>query len=58
MHIGKPLPSDYFAAYERAEDLNGMLDCLVMKSKLANWSGDETSASQCDKKYLQLLADQ
>lgn len=34
-----------------------MLDCLLMKSKIANWGGDETTAAQADEMYMQLLAD-
>ncbi|KAF2160284.1 hypothetical protein M409DRAFT_70619 [Zasmidium cellare ATCC 36951] len=44
-------------AYQRIEDISGMLDCLLMKSKIANWSGDETTSAQADEMYMQLLAD-
>ena len=39
------------------EDLAGMLDCLVMKARLARACGDESSAELADEMYDQLLAD-
>ncbi|KAK4609122.1 Anaphase-promoting complex subunit 5 [Fulvia fulva] len=44
-------------AYQKVEDLNGMLDCLLMKEKIAIWDGDETTAGNAEEMYLQLLAD-
>ncbi|KXT10657.1 hypothetical protein AC579_6348 [Pseudocercospora musae] len=43
--------------YQRTKDIQGQLDCLLMKSKIASWSEDAASASQADDMYLQLLAD-
>jgi len=44
--------------YARLEDLGGVLDCLVMKARLARCRGDEDSAVQADALYAQVLADQ
>ena len=43
--------------FEQTEDLSGMLDCLALKSRIASWSGDDSSATQADDIYMQLLAD-
>ncbi|KAI7351280.1 hypothetical protein KC320_g5017 [Hortaea werneckii] len=43
--------------YTSLEDFSGRLECLCMKSQLANWRGDPSSASQADTLYFQLLAD-
>ncbi|KAI7126873.1 hypothetical protein KC352_g31927 [Hortaea werneckii] len=43
--------------YTSLEDFSGRLECLCMKSRLANWRGDPSSASQADTLYFQLLAD-
>ncbi|KAI7496783.1 hypothetical protein KC367_g6434 [Hortaea werneckii] len=43
--------------YTSLEDFAGRLACLCMKSQLANWRGDPSSASQADTLYFQLLAD-
>ncbi|EME38918.1 hypothetical protein DOTSEDRAFT_75580 [Dothistroma septosporum NZE10] len=44
-------------AYQKVEDLNGMLDCLLMKEKIAIWDGDEQTASSAEEMYMQLLTD-
>lgn len=43
--------------FGQTEDLSGMLDCLALKSRIASWSGDDSSATQADDMYMQLLAD-
>lgn len=43
--------------YQRTKDTQGQLDCLLMKSRIASWSGDTTSASQADEMYTQLLTE-
>ncbi|KAI6852525.1 hypothetical protein KC364_g105 [Hortaea werneckii] len=43
--------------YTSLEDFSGRIECICMKSQLANWRGDPSSASQADTLYFQLLAD-
>ncbi|KAK5740112.1 APC5 protein [Elasticomyces elasticus] len=44
--------------YARLEDVSGVLECLVIRSRLARWRGDEPCAEQADAQYEQLLAHQ
>ncbi|KAK5679276.1 APC5 protein [Elasticomyces elasticus] len=44
--------------YARLEDVSGVLECLVIRSRLARWRGDEACAEQADAQYEQLLAHQ
>ncbi|CAK3780641.1 Anaphase-promoting complex subunit 5 [Lecanosticta acicola] len=41
--------------FQQTEDLTGMLHCLALKSQIATWTGDESSALQADEMYSQLL---
>lgn len=49
------ITTNHKIAYERIEDVAGMLDCLAMKSRIASWNGDDTTVSQTDEQYMQLL---
>ncbi|KAK3072740.1 APC5 protein [Teratosphaeriaceae sp. CCFEE 6253] len=41
--------------YERLEDTGGMLECLVMKARLARFRGDEDSAARSEALFTQVL---
>ncbi|KAK5136177.1 hypothetical protein LTR08_004014 [Meristemomyces frigidus] len=45
------------AVYASLEDRAGMLQCLLMRSQLARWRGDESSVAHADALYVGLLAD-
>jgi anaphase-promoting complex subunit 5 len=45
------------AAYERCEDYQGLLDCLLMKATIAGWSGDDGVVKQTEARYYTLLAE-
>ncbi|KAK4892920.1 APC5 protein [Elasticomyces elasticus] len=44
--------------YARLEDVSGVLECLVIKSRRARARGDEAGAEQADAQYEQVLAEQ
>ncbi|KAK4966472.1 APC5 protein [Elasticomyces elasticus] len=44
--------------YARLEDISGVLECLVITSRLARARGDEPGAEQADAQYEQVLAEQ
>ncbi|TKA52299.1 hypothetical protein B0A55_11503 [Friedmanniomyces simplex] len=44
--------------YVRLEDTSGMLECLVMKARLARWRRDEQLAARADAQYAEVLLDQ
>ncbi|KAK3683200.1 APC5 protein [Vermiconidia calcicola] len=46
-----------FEASGKLGDHPSMQDCLVMKARLAKWHGDESTATQAEEKYEQLLSD-
>ena len=43
------------AVFARLDDTIGVLDCLAMKSLLARWRHDESSALQSDALYSQVF---
>ncbi|SMQ56195.1 unnamed protein product [Zymoseptoria tritici ST99CH_3D7] len=42
------------SAFQKVEDHNGQLDCLLMKSRVFGWEGDEASMQLADGIYTQL----
>lgn len=58
LHGSARMPeADTIAVYRRIDEYNGQLDCLLMKSRLARWSGDEVTAEHADGMYFQLMGD-
>nr|POE62527.1 anaphase-promoting complex subunit 5 [Quercus suber] len=42
--------------YSKLKSLNGVLDCLAMKARIARWRGDEAAAKLADEVSMQHLA--
>lgn len=42
-------------AYEKCEDRQGQLDCLIMKERIAGWCGDDVAVKMAEDMYVEVF---